>query len=98
MLLFINKPLAIISAGVCCATAEERRVGRRDPAAGWFIAWAGLLLLSVVPVKVMRGSLYHRLSATSDAIEEEAALGEIEAAALCAVDSAPSDGRMLTEH
>lgn len=27
------------------------------------------LLLSVVPVKVVRGSLYHRLSAVSDAIE-----------------------------
>lgn len=35
------------------------------------------LSLSVVPVKVMRGSLYHRLSAVSDAIEWEGALREM---------------------
>lgn len=97
MLLFINKPLAIISVGVCCAAAEGRRVGRRGPAAGGragcFIAWAGPLLLSVVPVKVTRGSLYHRLSATSGAIEEETALGEIEAAAPCAPCLPSTSGR-----
>ena len=60
-----------------CTAADEKRV--------WVLrarAWRALLrgpalLLSVVPVKVMRGSLYHRLSAVSDAIEWEGALREM---------------------
>lgn len=79
MLLFISKLLAIIrrtavSVGVYfdCIVAGETRVSVLcfERGAGWLALLRGpALLLSVVPVKVMRGSLYHRLSAVSDAIE-----------------------------
>lgn len=76
---FINKLLAIIrsmtvSVGVqfdyIVADKTHVSVLRFEREPGWLALLRGpALLLSVVPVKVMRGSLYHRLSAVSDAIE-----------------------------
>lgn len=63
-----------------CIVANETRVSVlcSEPQPGRLALLRGpALLLSVVPVKVMRGSLYHRLSAVSDAIEWEGALREM---------------------
>lgn len=53
-----------------CSAADETRVSLLFFESGWLaLLREPNLPLSVGPVKVMRGSLYHRLSAVSDAIE-----------------------------